>query len=165
VTAYIGVGSNIRPEYHIRETLKHLAGRGFRITGISTHYRTEPAGERDAPLYINGVWKIESDCPGPEDLNRRLKDTEAFFGRERGTDPHAPRPIDLDILLFENREVLHRDIFTRNFVYLPLLELEPDLVLPDGTLLRQRVDREDMSGISPLNEYTNKLRRTIYGQG
>ena len=53
----------------------------------------------------------------------------------------GPRPIDVDLLLFGDLEssggvaLPHPEIDTRRFVLEPLLELEPDLRLPDGTLL------------------------------
>ena len=55
---------------------------------------------------------------------------------------HAPRPLDIDLLLLGNLELTterltipHPEVTSRRFVLAPLLELDPELTLPDGTRL------------------------------
>ena len=55
---------------------------------------------------------------------------------------HGPRPLDVDLLLLgdvelgsERLTLPHPEVTSRRFVLVPLLELEPDLALPDGTKL------------------------------
>jgi 7,8-dihydro-6-hydroxymethylpterin-pyrophosphokinase len=67
-------------------------------------------------------------------------------GREPGGVRHGPRRIDIDLLLYgsetyrsERLELPHRDLAQRRFVLVPLLELDPQLSLPDGTRLADRL--------------------------
>jgi 7,8-dihydro-6-hydroxymethylpterin-pyrophosphokinase len=78
----------------------------------------------------------------PEALLDVCKAIEAEHGRELDGPRHAPRPIDLDLLLLGDVEVRtdrlelpHPETTSRRFVLAPLLELDPDLALPDGTSL------------------------------
>ncbi len=84
------------------------------------------------------------------------KEIEAERGRRRGP-RHGPRPLDLDLLLLGDLELSterltlpHPEVTSRRFVLVPLLELDPELALPDGTRLAdalaalgpgERVDR------------------------
>ena len=70
------------------------------------------------------------------------------MGREPGGPRHGPRPIDVDLLLLDDLEhrsdrltLPHRDVLERRFVLAPLLELHPDLALPDGTRLADALAR------------------------
>ena len=69
---------------------------------------------------------------------------ERELGRVPGGPRHAPRPIDVDLLLLgelehssERLSLPHAEIRSRRFVLEPLLELDPDLRLPDGTALAE----------------------------
>jgi 2-amino-4-hydroxy-6-hydroxymethyldihydropteridine diphosphokinase len=80
---------------------------------------------------------------GPDELLAACKTVERELGREAGA-RHGPRPIDVDLLLLGGLEwesdaltLPHPDILARRFVLVPLLELDPGLRLPDGTLLRE----------------------------
>ena len=60
---------------------------------------------------------------------------------------HAPRPLDVDLLLLgdieletERLTLPHREVTSRRFVLAPLLELDPELSLPDGTRLADALD-------------------------
>jgi 2-amino-4-hydroxy-6-hydroxymethyldihydropteridine diphosphokinase len=134
--AFIGIGSNIDPEKNIRQALRQLA-QAVRLTAISTFYR-EPALEHpDEPAFYNGVVAIETDSPPmrlKQDLLRRIG---ADLGRRRGSDKYASRPIDLDLLLYDDCVLSNNqltlpdpDILARAFVAIPLSELAPDLLLP-----------------------------------
>ena len=86
----------------------------------------------------------------------RCKRVERALGRAEGGPRHGPRPIDIDVLLLGGLEhssgrltLPHPEVAARRFVLEPLVELDPELELPDGTpLLRllprvgeQRVER------------------------
>src|SRR6185437_5534922 len=79
---------------------------------------------------------------GPEGLLDACKAVERVLGREPGGVRHGPRPIDVDVLLlgdeqFESDRLTlpHPEVTSRRFVLAPLLELDPELTLPDGTRL------------------------------
>jgi 7,8-dihydro-6-hydroxymethylpterin-pyrophosphokinase len=76
-----------------------------------------------------------------------VKTVERELGRAPGGVRHGPRPIDIDVLLLgelefrsERLALPHPEVTSRRFVLEPLLELDPDLTLPDGTELAARLD-------------------------
>jgi 2-amino-4-hydroxy-6-hydroxymethyldihydropteridine diphosphokinase len=119
-------------------------------------YVTEPQGEvLDQPDFLNAAVEIETSL-SPERLLQLVKGVEAELGRDFGQIRHGPRVVDIDLLLLGNLTLTterltlpHRDVLTRRFVLVPLLELDPELALPDGTRLAdalaalegQRVER------------------------
>ena len=166
--AFIGIGSNIDPEKNIRQVLRQLA-QAVPLTAISTFYR-EPAIERPGePAFYNGVVAIETGLPPmrlKQDVLRRI---EADLGRRRSSDKYASRPIDLDLLLYDDFVLSNNqltlpdpDILERAFVAIPLCELAPDLLLPGSGLpicrVAERFAAEDMEC---LQEYTRLLRNEL----
>ena len=111
---------------------------------MSSLYETEPVGEiLDQPDFLNAVVRIRTDLE-PEQLLDLCKAIEAEHGRAFGGPRHGPRPIDLDLLLLgevelstERLTLPHPEITSRRFVLAPLLELDADLRLPDGTDLAE----------------------------
>ena len=108
----------------------------------SSVYETEPQGEvLDQPDFLNAAVAIETDLD-PESLLDLCKGVERSLGRDFGTVRHGPRVVDVDLLLLGDLEyrserltLPHRDVLARRFVLAPLLELDPELALPDGTRL------------------------------
>ncbi len=85
---------------------------------------------------------------GPEGLLDACKVVEAEVGRMIGGPRHGPRTIDVDVLLLGDLEhasdrltLPHREILSRRFVLEPLLELDPELALPDGARVRDALPR------------------------
>jgi 2-amino-4-hydroxy-6-hydroxymethyldihydropteridine diphosphokinase len=119
-------------------------------------YETEPQGEiTDQPEFLNACLEVETEL-APEELLDTCKVVEVEAGRLMGGPRHGPRTIDVDVLLLGDVEhvsdrlrIPHRDVLTRRFVLVPLVELDPELALPDGTRLAdalaaiegQRVER------------------------
>jgi 2-amino-4-hydroxy-6-hydroxymethyldihydropteridine diphosphokinase len=98
----------------------------------------DAAGQRD---FYNAAVAIETAL-GPQELLAACKEIERVLGREPTGRRHAPRPIDVDVLLLgdlqldEPELVLpHPGLAARRFVLEPLLELDPTLTLPDGRRL------------------------------
>ncbi|MBI5947402.1 MAG: 2-amino-4-hydroxy-6-hydroxymethyldihydropteridine diphosphokinase [Chloroflexi bacterium] len=166
--AYVGVGSNIEPERNVREALRRLARR-VRVTGVSTFYRTVPLGAPGTPAFVNGVWCIETALDAFGLRRDVLRGIEEELGRRRTGDRNAPRPIDLDVLLYGELVVEEGGlrlpdpgIRTRAFVGYPLLELAPELVLPgDGRRLAEVVGGMTREGMEPLGVLTEELRREV----
>ncbi len=108
---------------------------------MSSAYETEPVGEiTDQPEFLNAAVRIATALE-PEPLLDVCKAIEIQRGRTLGP-RHGPRPLDLDLLLLGDIELAgerltlpHPEVRNRRFVLAPLLELDPDLVLPDGTVL------------------------------
>ena len=135
--AYIGIGSNIGNKLNSCEDAisKILKVDRHRLLARSSLYKTEPLGYTAQDWFVNGVIKIETDLV-PADLLRSLKTIEASLGRVK-TYRWGPRTIDLDILLFDEREIQtdelqipHPLLHERQFVLVPLAEIDPCLIHP-----------------------------------
>jgi len=151
--AYLGLGSNIgdRPGY-LNRAINSLVAAGLRLEAFSSAWETAPVGlVLDQPDFLNAAIRVRTPL-GPEELLDLLKRTEREIGRETGRPRHSPRVIDIDLLLMDGVEyesdrlrLPHREVTTRRFVLAPLLELDPEIALPDGTRLDRALaalDRE-----------------------
>jgi len=140
---FLGLGSNLgdRAE-HLRAAVAMLPGRGVAVDAVSSAYETEPVGEvPDQPDFLNAAIRIRTELE-PEALLDACKAIEVERGRVLGGPHHGPRPLDIDLLLLGDLELStarlelpHPDVAARRFVLVPLLELDSDLTLPDGTRL------------------------------
>jgi 2-amino-4-hydroxy-6-hydroxymethyldihydropteridine diphosphokinase len=105
-------------------------------------YETEPVGlVLDQSEFLNACLRVQTALE-PEELLDACKAVEAELGRTGAEVRHGPREIDVDLLLLDDvrweseRLVLpHPTITERRFVLAPLLELDPELTLPDGVRL------------------------------
>ena len=155
---YLGLGSNLGDRAaHLRAAIEMLGERGVEVEAVSSGYETEPVGEvLDQPDFLNATIRIRTELE-PEALLDLCKEIEAERGRALDASRHSPRPLDVDLLLLGDLELSthrltlpHPEVTSRRFVLAPLLELDPDLELPDGTCLAaalaalgsdERVDR------------------------
>jgi 2-amino-4-hydroxy-6-hydroxymethyldihydropteridine diphosphokinase len=144
-TCYLGLGSNVGDrEGHLRAALRLLGEHGVEVEATSSVYETEPVGEiLDQPDFLNAVVRVSTDLD-PEALLDLCKAIEVEQGRMMGAPRHGPRPLDIDLLLMGDlaletgRLTLpHPEVTARRFVLIPLLELDPELTLPDGTRLSE----------------------------
>ena len=142
---YLGIGSNVGDrEGHLRAAVRILDEHGLEVQATSSVYETEPVGEiLDQPDFLNAAARIRTDLE-PESLLDLCKAIEAEQGRMLAGPRHGPRPLDLDLLLLGDLElhserltIPHPQIATRRFVLVPLLEIDPELTLPDGTPLAE----------------------------
>ncbi|HEX4306052.1 MAG TPA: 2-amino-4-hydroxy-6-hydroxymethyldihydropteridine diphosphokinase [Solirubrobacterales bacterium] len=140
---YLGLGSNVGDsEGHLRAALQLLPCEGIQILDVSSTYVTEPVGEiLDQPDFLNAAVRMRTDLE-PEALLDACKAVEAERGRQFDLPRHSPRPLDIDLLLLGDLELEadrltlpHPQVRNRRFVLAPLLELDPGLTLPDGTVL------------------------------
>ena len=135
--AYIGIGSNVGNKAHqceraISEILKI---NHHKLLARSSLFKTQPIGYTFQDWFVNGVIKIETDLE-PLDLLRILKTIESQLGRTE-TFRWGPRTIDLDILIFDDMEMRTEDLqiphpllHERQFVLIPLAEIDRDLIHP-----------------------------------
>jgi 2-amino-4-hydroxy-6-hydroxymethyldihydropteridine diphosphokinase len=100
----------------------------------------------DQPDFLNAAVRIRTSLE-PEPLLDLCKAIEVEHGRAFGGPRHGPRPIDIDLLLLGETELStdrltlpHPEVTSRRFVLAPLLELNPDLRLPDGTVLAEALE-------------------------
>jgi 2-amino-4-hydroxy-6-hydroxymethyldihydropteridine diphosphokinase len=147
LTGYLGLGSNEGDRLaNLRAARAALERRGVEVTGESSAYETAPQGEiTDQPDFINACLRVETEL-GPEGLLDVCKQVERELGRDPAGPRHGPRPIDVDVLMLgglehrsERLTLPHAEVTSRRFVLEPLVELDPDLALPDGTRLSERL--------------------------
>jgi 2-amino-4-hydroxy-6-hydroxymethyldihydropteridine diphosphokinase len=148
LTGYLGLGSNEGDRLgNLRAARDALGGRGVDVLAASSVYETAPQGEiTDQADFLNACLRVRTAL-GPEELLDAGKAVERELGRAPGGVRHGPRPIDVDVLLLgdlefnsERLSLPHPEITSRRFVLEPLLELDPELALPDGTRLAERFD-------------------------
>ncbi|PHQ25582.1 2-amino-4-hydroxy-6-hydroxymethyldihydropteridine diphosphokinase [Marinobacter guineae] len=138
--AFIGLGSNLEePAAQLARAVSELAALpGSTLVAQSAFYASRPVGPQDQPDFVNGAVWLQTELE-PHQLLDQLQAIEQAHGRER-LRHWGPRTLDLDLLLFGERilddkrlTVPHRELPNRDFVLQPLLDLKPDLTLPDGT--------------------------------
>jgi 2-amino-4-hydroxy-6-hydroxymethyldihydropteridine diphosphokinase len=145
VRAYVGLGSNLgEREATLRQALEALGGTaGIEVVAVSSFRETDPVGIVDQPRFVNAAVMLETSLTARE-LLERLLEVERSLGRDRVVEERwGPRTVDLDLLLYGGEaidepglEVPHPRLTERAFVLEPLLELDPELRLPDGRRLR-----------------------------
>ena len=135
--AYIGIGSNLGDKLNQCEKAisKILKVDRHKLLAKSSFFKTHPLGYPSQDWFVNGVIKIETDLEAPE-LLETLKTIESQLGRKK-TFRWGPRMIDLDILFFddlkihtEELQIPHPHLQDRQFVLIPLAEIDRDLLHP-----------------------------------
>ena len=139
-TGYLGLGSNVGDRRaHLIDAVAALPRHGVQVLASSSVYETEPVGEvPDQREFLNACVRITTALE-PEALLDACKAVERELGRLPGGVRHGPRPIDVDLLLLgdvryasDRLRLPHREVTSRRFVLVPLLELDPGLMTPDG---------------------------------
>ena len=134
--AYIGIGANLGDaQTNVDHAFAALAALPqTRLLECSALFRTTPV-DADGDDYINAVACIETTLPAPE-LLAVLLATELAQGRLR-TYRNAPRPLDLDILLYGQARIdtpaltiPHPRLTQRAFALIPLLQIAPMISIP-----------------------------------
>lgn len=158
ITAYIGLGSNLDdPIAQVKRALEELERLpDSHCIAQSSLYRSKPMGPQDQPNYINAVAALETGL-GPLDLLEALQALEHRHGRVRVEKRWGPRTLDLDLLLYGDQvidiprlQVPHPGLRQRSFVLIPLHEIAPELILPDGTRLDELAGQCDRGGLKQL---------------
>ena len=125
--AYLLLGSNIRPEAHLPQALRLLQQR-LPVVAVSRVWETPPVG-MTGPAFYNAAVGIRTALPPDVLKTEVLRPIEAQLGRVRPADKWAPRPIDLDLVIYGGR-VVDPDLWRYAHVAVPLSELLPDLRHP-----------------------------------
>ncbi|MCS7044903.1 MAG: 2-amino-4-hydroxy-6-hydroxymethyldihydropteridine diphosphokinase [Gemmataceae bacterium] len=143
VIAYLALGSNVGDRAAtLAAALRALADADERIqvVRVSTWHETDPVGgPAGQGKYLNAAAAVHTTLD-PLALLARLQEIEQAFGRVR-TVRDGPRTLDLDILLFGDQIVAHREpgrtllvphprLQERLFVLEPLAEIAADVVHP-----------------------------------
>ena len=135
---FIGVGSNEGDRLALISGAVKALGRasGIRVVQMAMITETEPLGGPPQAPYLNTVVELDTTL-APDELLARLQEIERQLGRTPSAQRWAPRPIDLDVLLYDDRvvrssslEIPHPRLHERRFVLEPLAQLAPELLHP-----------------------------------
>ena len=155
IKAFVCLGSNLGDAgAQLARAAERIASLpGVQIGAASSVYRTEPQGRKDQPWFLNQVLQLDcSDGVTSLMLLDAMLLQEKAMGRVRdGNDRFGPRVIDMDLLLFGSEErnedehliLPHPRMEQRAFVLVPLLEIAPDLTMPDGREVRALLEKLD----------------------
>lgn len=158
--AFIGLGANLgEAEQTLKSAVNGLRQLAeSRITAVSSLYRSAPLGPAGQPDYLNAVACLDTALT-PHALLAALQALEKSHGRRRELRWGA-RTLDLDILLYANDVISspdlvvpHVELKNRNFCVIPLLELQPDLHLPDATVLAELPCAKSWQGIKVVSRH------------
>ena len=156
VEAYLGLGSNMGERLNNLEMALDFLSERLRIDKVSATYETDPVGNTEQPRFLNLVCQVFTRLT-PEGLLALAKGIECKLGRKGKSG--APRPIDIDILLYGERIIKtpelvipHPQMTARRFVLVPLAEIAPEVIHPvsrktASELLR---DIKEEQGVFPL---------------
>lgn len=141
-TAWLSLGSNQAPEANLRAAADALRER-FGAVLFSPVYRT-PAVGFDGPDFLNAAAAIETTLD-PFELNDWLHALEERLGRDRSGPRFSSRPIDVDIVFYDQRVLkgpgnleLPRPELRHAFVLKPLADIAPGYRVPgDGRTLAE----------------------------
>lgn len=156
--AFVGLGSNMAdPSTQLAGAVARLAALPkTKLVAQSAFYRSKPVGPQDQPDFVNGAVWLRTEFT-PLELLDQLQSIEQAHGRER-IQHWGPRTLDLDLLLYgdeaiasERLTVPHAELANRDFVLQPLLDLDPERVLPDGRSLGKLMQQCPDNNLQKLN--------------
>lgn len=135
-SVYLSLGSNLGDRIgNLRKALEMLGAQKIEIRRVSCFYKTEPVDFRPQAWFVNCAVEAGTDLM-PLQLLRACQSVERALSRRPGI-RKGPRPIDIDILLYENAVVRsaalvipHQRMAARRFVLIPLQEIAPHLRHP-----------------------------------
>jgi 2-amino-4-hydroxy-6-hydroxymethyldihydropteridine diphosphokinase len=144
----VGLGSNVDPERHLPEAIR-LLGERAEVLAVSSAWATAPVGPAGQPPFLNAAVQLRTPLPPRRVKPELLRPVEAAMGRVRTADRFAPRPIDLDFVVWgggelreSGLEVPDPDLLRHAHVALPAAEVAPDWLHPrTGESLAAIADR------------------------
>lgn len=140
---YLGLGSNMGDRVrHLRRTIYWLnAIEGGAVDAVSAVYETPPSGGPSGQgLFLNAAVRMVASL-SPSGLLHQLQAIERKLGRlpETQRPKWAPRPMDLDMLLYDDRVIRephlvvpHPLMTDRWFVLQPMCDIAADVVHPEN---------------------------------
>lgn len=157
---YLSLGSNVGDrEAQLRDAQARLGAAG-RVVAASSFYETEPVEFTEQPWFLNFALALETSNT-PQQLMTAILRIEEEMGRRR-VQKKGPRPIDIDILLFDdiimdstNLTIPHPALHQRRFVLEPMAEIAPEVLHPG---LKKTI--RELRDALPPGQVVRKLEKT-----
>ena len=143
--AYLSLGSNIQPEINLVRAVQLLQERGT-ITKVSSAWESKSVGA-EGPNYLNACVAFLTPLEWTALKEQTILPIELQLGRKRTEDKFAPRTMDIDIILFDDRSCDDKS-WEKAFVVVPLAEIYPTYQNPHRP--------------ESLRETAGRLRREIW---
>jgi len=142
--AYLNLGSNIQPEINLVQAIKLLYEIGD-VQKLSSAWESKSVGAV-GPNYLNACVLFRSEFIQAELKEKVIRPIELRLGRTRSENRFAPRTIDIDIVLFDDKPY-NENFWVFAFVIVPLAEIYPEFQNPlaqenitqTATRLRQKI--------------------------
>ena len=142
--AYLSLGSNIEPEIYLPRAIDLLKERSD-ILSLSSAWESEAVGS-EGPNFLNACLLLKSPFTLQDLREGVLHPIETVLGRQRTDDKYAPRTIDIDVVIFDDRSC-NAKFWNMAYVVVPLAEIYPrfqnplmkESILETATRLRQSV--------------------------
>ena len=158
-TVYLGLGSNQSDPINQIKNATELIEKieTSKITKKSSLYESLPVGYLDQPNFINQVISLQTSL-SPAELFERFQQIEFQLKRVKKI-VNGPRTIDIDILLFNQEIILTNDLtiphprmLDRAFVMIPLLEIEPNNLVPKISNLKEILGKLDIKTLTKIDD-------------
>ena len=158
-TVYLGLGSNqSNPISQIKNATDLIEKiETSKIIKKSSLYESLPVGYLDQPNFINQVISLQTSL-SPAELFERFQQIEFQLKRVKKI-VNGPRTIDIDILLFNQEIILTKDLtiphprmLDRAFVMIPLLEIEPNILVPKISNLKEILGKLDKKTLTKIDD-------------
>lgn len=161
VRCYLGLGGNLTnelgtPVQHIHQAVASLAEHDdITHVRLSSLYASKPMGPQDQPDFVNAVVEIDTSLSAFQllALCQQLEQNAQRLRLRRW----GERSLDVDVLLYGDQHIAaatlsvpHPGMRERNFVLIPLLELNPTLGI-DDLALAELPASQDWSGLHRLS--------------
>ena len=147
-SALLGMGSNIKPEYHLLQAAMVLQQQ-YPISVFSHVYQSAAVGMQgddflNACCFVRGV-------PEREVLEQELKQLEDRYFRDRSKGSWKPRTLDLDVLMYDE-QVVDDDMYRYAHVFVPASDIIAFALPQDrqGTVVRVALDLVKGGGLSKV---------------
>lgn len=139
---FAGLGSNIDPEDNLHLGVRELRAR-YGDLQLSAVYRSKSVGF-DGDDFLNLVARFETEA-SPESICKEIEHIHELAGRDRNDGKWSARPLDIDLLLYDDLVVNDKpvriprnDVLEYSFVLRPLAELAPEYRHPvTGKTMRE----------------------------
>ncbi|MHC1784946.1 MAG: 2-amino-4-hydroxy-6-hydroxymethyldihydropteridine diphosphokinase [Anaerolineaceae bacterium] len=138
-SAFLALGSNISPEKNLYSAWVAL-GQSLEIVKSSSIWESPPYGA-GGPNFLNAIILVKTALVFDDLKWNVLRELETRLGRVRTEDKYAPRPIDLDVIIFDD-SVLEGNLWRLAYLAAPCAEILPNLLVPESRLPLLQIARK-----------------------